>query len=129
MVLLRNENKNRLIEKGLTFIYENKERVRIIKNDTRGNSVPNKKFGPIIELDNQGNTIKETYSDCPMMILLYDENLFCLTCWNWTPGPGPGDFELYFDNEDLLIKFIESYYFGENKYFMDRLEYELRQQH
>ena len=46
-----------------------------------------------------------------------------LICWDWVPGPGPGDFEKTFFNEDEVVAFIVSYYFGKNEFFEARKKY------
>ncbi|MFK8010009.1 MAG: hypothetical protein AB8H03_26885 [Saprospiraceae bacterium] len=124
--MLKEKNKNKLIEKGLLLLFDNEKRARILKNNSQGNLIPNKIFGPIVEFDLNGNTVKEIFSNCPIMILRHEEESYRITCWSWVPGPGPGDFDLKFTNEDALIEFIESYYFGKNKYFTERLNHELK---
>lgn len=89
-----------------------------------GNSLPNWNSIPLITNDKNGNEIK-LISDCPHMWLWFKKENFQLICWDWVPGPGPGDFNLDFNDENELIEFILSYYFGSNKYFAQRLEHEL----
>jgi len=90
-----------------------------------GNSLPNYTSIPLVMMNKDGETESETISDCPTMMLWFEKNQYQLVCWEWVPGPGPGDFELNFKDENSVIDFIESYYFGENEYFKKRLEYEL----
>jgi len=40
------------------------------------------------------------------------------------PGPGSGDFELAFTEEEKAMEYILSYYFGENSYFEARKSFE-----
>lgn len=95
------------------------------KTGVTGNSIPNYRTIPVVTLDKNLETISEITSDCPTMLLWFQNNEYQLVCWDWVPGPGPGDFELTFDDENTVVAFIESYYFGENEYFKKRLAYEL----
>ncbi|NRB84933.1 MAG: hypothetical protein HRU49_14370 [Winogradskyella sp.] len=95
------------------------------KTGISGNSIPNYKTIPVVTMDKNGETKSEITSDCPTMMLWFEKNQYQLVCWDWVPGPGPGDFELNFKDENSVVDFIESYYFGKNEYFEKRLEYEL----
>ena len=90
-----------------------------------GISIPNYNSIPFVLVDKNFKTQSEIFSDCPSMTLWLEVDSYRLICWDWTPGPGPGDFELNFKDENSAIEFVESYYFGENEYFEKRLEYEM----
>ena len=82
-------------------------------------------LNPCRNNEHRWRTESEIISDCPTMVLWYEKKQYQLVCWDWIPGTGPGDFELNFKDEDSVVDFIESYYFGENEYFKKRLEYVL----
>ena len=77
-----------------------------------------------------GNFILEWRNDidseieCPAIELTIKEGKYVLELWDWTPGPGPGDFRLVLDNESDVLDFIDSYYYGSNNYFEERNSYE-----
>ncbi|WP_262151457.1 hypothetical protein [Chryseobacterium foetidum] len=66
---------------------------------------------------------QDLYSDCPIIQISKDKNSFSASCWDWVPGPGPGDFHIYFDSEDELTEFLIHYYFEKNEYFEARRKY------
>jgi hypothetical protein len=117
-------NKAQLQQAGLT-LFESENRCRIIKETgVPGNVLPGYKALPVICLDKKGDTINEIQSDCPSMPLFERKDHFELLCWDWVPGPGPGDFDKKFDDAGVLTAFILSYYFGVNEYFATRKVYE-----
>ncbi len=119
-------NKARLENMGL-IIYGREDRCFIIKKpNISGNSILNYKSLPILGLTEKYGV--EVISDCPVILLWFRETHFILTCQNFVPGPGPGDFAEEFLNEEKLIEFIISYYFGTNKYFEAIKNYEERNQ-
>lgn len=54
--------------------------------------------------------------DIPIELKIKSDNTFQLIRWEFIPGSGPGDFNLIFDTELDIVKFLESYYFGINIY-------------
>jgi hypothetical protein len=91
-----------------------------------GNSIPYFKSIPIVKMNEQGETVEEIQSDCPMLTIWFEGDQFKLQCWDWVPGPGPGDFVLGFDDEETLMEFVDSYYFGDNEYFNQKERYALQ---
>lgn len=53
----------------------------------------------------------------PMLELKKYDDKWVVEHWEYIPGPGPGDFTLYFDHEDDAIDFVYTYYFTDNEYF------------
>ncbi|WP_299675773.1 hypothetical protein [uncultured Tenacibaculum sp.] len=123
--MLSKNNIEKLEAQGLHLTCNHKRCFIIKKPEILGNSIPNYSTIPAIILDNDGKTKSEISSDCPALMLWFLKNQYQLVCSNWVPGPGPGDFSLDFENEEAVVDFIESYYFGDNTYFKELLEYEL----
>jgi hypothetical protein len=117
------KNSAHLEKKGLSLFVSNNWCSFLKEIGKPGNSIPNWTSIPIVEINQDAKVTKETVSDCPLMSLSYEEGIYRLRCWEWVPGPGPGDFELIFDNESAAFDFVESYYFGNNPYFQLKLDY------
>lgn len=96
------------------------------KIGAKGNLIPNFKGAPVIIYDKEMNVQEEVFSDCPKVSMKLEDNKFIVSVWDWVPGPGPGDFELSFDNEEEAVREARNYFFGESKYFKKRLEYHLQ---
>lgn len=112
-----------LQSKGINILGENS--LSIYKAIGKpGNSIPNWKSFPIVEIEEDGTVTNEIYSDCPILVLDKKGDKFSLIHWDWIPGPGPGDFELEFESETAVLAFIQSYFFEENEYFEARKNYE-----
>lgn len=59
---------------------------------------------------------KEYLSDCPKLGLLFEDGKYLLQCVNWTPGPGPGDFDLSFETAEAATEYALGYFFSPNIY-------------
>jgi hypothetical protein len=72
------------------------------------------------------NTEIVHYSDCPIISIMDNREgkPFRVQCWDWIPGPGPGDFELFFDTEEQALDCVLKYLFEENAFFNARRVYE-----
>lgn len=93
-----------------------------------GNSINGWLSSPVISFTDQSFThSEEERSDCPLLQLQYNAGTFSVICWNWVPGPGPGDFELEFGTEQDAVDYVLNYFFGENEYFEARKTWELKQ--
>lgn len=115
-------NKKRLEDLGL-IIWETDNRCFIYKKTgVPGNCLPRLLLFPLVDVETSVTT--ELESDCPTILFWLSENNYEVICWNWVPGPGPGDFELGFTSEESAIEFIISYYFEKNEYFEARRLYE-----
>lgn len=124
---LSKKNKNHLVKLGIVFNRDTGTHSFIYKKTGVGKTLPNFKRTALVTFTQNGE-IEETYpSDCPHMIIDYTSTGFILTCWDWVPGPGPGDFEKTFTSEDEMVAFIESYYFGYNPYFDERKKHQEKQ--
>ncbi len=118
--MLDNKNIDKLKSKGLKISGDNKSRLSIIKpKGLSGNFLPENKELKIPF----GFNDQDLYSDCPIIQISKDKNSFSASCWDWVPGPGPGDFHIYFDSEDELTEFLIHYYFEKNEYFEARRKY------
>ncbi|MCL9805477.1 hypothetical protein NAT51_08085 [Flavobacterium amniphilum] len=118
------QNKTTLEKSGIVVLENDNRCMLLKKTGINGNRLPNYRSIPIATLDENGEITEGLTSDCPVMNLWYNKDHFLLSCWNWVPGPGPGDFEKEFTDQDELVKFIISYYFGSNEYFEARKKYE-----
>ena len=99
--MLSKENIDKLSSKGLK-ISNGTNRISIIK--------PKGLFGNSLPENNQSKIIihfgeEEMFSDCPIMRVNKTDNKFTASCWDWAPGPGPGDFAKDFVTEDELVSF------------------------
>ena len=122
MQKLSEANKLYLESRGISFFEHHNRCMLVKKMGAEGNRIEGYSTLRIATVNDKGETISEIISDCPMMQLWYEENGFTLTCMDWVPGPGPGNFTLPFTSEAELMSFIESYYFGQNEYFEARKE-------
>ncbi|MDQ1097582.1 MULTISPECIES: hypothetical protein [Chryseobacterium] len=118
--MFQRENIEFLKSKGLKISGNEKDRISVIKpKGLSGNYLPENSISKIsIALEDE-----ELYSDCPIIQIYKNENIFSAKCWDWVPGPGPGDFVIDFDSEDKLIQFLIHYYFENNVYFEARKRY------
>lgn len=118
--MFNKENLEKLLLKGLKISSDGKTRISIIKpKGLNGNFLPeNNQSKILISLDDE-----DLYSDCPIIRISKNDNKFSAICWDWTPGPGPGDFIIDFNSEDELVNFLINYYYGENEYFEARKKY------
>ncbi|MBM7419262.1 MULTISPECIES: hypothetical protein [Chryseobacterium] len=118
--MLDKENIEKLKSKGLKISGDKKNKISIIKpKGLSGNFLPeNNRSKILISLEDEN-----LYSDCPIIWISKNKNNFSATCWDWVPGSGPGDFDIDFDSEDELIKFLINYYFEKNEYFEARKKY------
>lgn len=121
---ISDHNSEKLTDKGLR-IFGNKYRYSIIKpTGIEGNYIPKWESLPIITGYNEKSEVSEEYiSDCPSLSLWFVKNNWSVILHEWTPGPGPGDFNLEFENEDAAIDFILDYYFSDNIYFKEKKDY------
>ena len=126
MMHFSQKNKNLLIGLGLQLVGEEEDFILVKELGIEGNQIPNYFSLPIVQLNDALEVEQELISDCPIMDVKCTENAIILSCWEWVPGPGPGDFECSFTNEEEAIAFIRSYYFGENSYFEKRKAFEIK---
>ena len=122
---LSKEKIAQLKQKGV-HVFASSSRCMLLKDiNAEGNFIPNWTSIPcVIKINERGET-EEMISNCPILYVWNYEDKFELVCWNWVPGPGPGDFALEFFTEEDLFAFILSYFFGENEYFEARRKYEM----
>jgi hypothetical protein len=59
--------------------------------------------------------------DAPSCCVLHEKNTdnWTLQVWNWTPGPGPGDFRKQYQTLQEIIEAILEYYFGDPAWMCD----------
>lgn len=93
------------------------------KPGAAGNVLPGYKSSPVIVADEKMNVLENVYSDCPHVSVRHEDNKYIVSVWDWVPGPGPGDFETAFTNEDAAMDEVKSYFFGNNQNFKKRLEW------
>jgi hypothetical protein len=114
--------KQKLEALGLN-VWEANQRCLVYKTIGRpGNRLPRTLSSNFINVETHETTTIQT--DCLMIQFWPSPNKYELICWNWVPGPGPGDFDLAFPTEEEAITFIISYYCGQNDYFEARKKYE-----
>ena len=82
----------------------------------------------VIHLSANGQ-LKEVESFSALDSILYwdeDKQRWIFSVWEWTPGPGPGDFENYYTTLEEAVTDVEKYYFGDPKWMnpLDLKEYE-----
>ncbi|MFC6267705.1 hypothetical protein [Frigoriflavimonas asaccharolytica] len=68
------------------------------------------------ELDKIDGNYEKNWMEYPRLDLKRDGENYLLKKWDFTPGPGPGDFNLTFKNEVEVVDFIKSYFLGSNPY-------------
>lgn len=120
IIMLSIQNRELLKSKGLLASGNNENRLTVIKpKGIPGNSLPanNHSNIPIIWNDD------EILTDCPVIRLEKSNNKISVICWDWTPGPGPGDFCVDFESEDDAVIFLLNYYFENNDFFNARKQY------
>lgn len=110
---------------GLQLVGEEEDFILVKELGIGGNQIPNYFSMPILHLNEELEVEQELISDCPIMSVKCTDKAIELSCWEWIPGPGPGDFDLSFTDEEEAIAFIRSYYFGENSYFEKRKAFEI----
>ncbi len=109
-------------------VIEYQDRIVIVKPlDVIGNTIPNYQYTAISSLNEQLEVINEVVSDCPKMACCFGTEQITLSVWDWVPGPGPGDFELDFEDMKQVIPFIRSYFFENNLYFEQRKNHHLNE--
>ncbi|WP_080437162.1 CPCC family cysteine-rich protein [Burkholderia ubonensis] len=69
-----------------------------------------------------GHTRDDT--DAPVPTVWHASDRWNVSVWDWTPGPGPGDFVKQFADEDAAIDFIVHYFFGKTPEFSARLAHD-----
>jgi hypothetical protein len=72
-----------------------------------------------------GHTRNDT--DAPVPVVWHAADRWCVSVWDWAPGPGPGDFVKQFTDEDAAIQFIVQYFFDKTPEFSARLAHEDQQ--
>jgi hypothetical protein len=93
-----------------------------------GNSIKGWLSSPVISFTDKLLTQStELRSDCALLQLQFNDGKFSVVCWNWVPGPGPGDFELEFATEQAAVDYALNYFFGENEYFEAYKAWQLKQ--
>ncbi len=119
-MILKDNYRKKLVEKGLTLLESSKRCIFVKKKGIAGNFIPNWEGIPITKADENGEDINY---DCPILTAWLIDDEYELICWEWTPGPGPGDFRIKYKDQESLIEFVESYFFGDNKYFEEKKAY------
>lgn len=117
-------NTKKLTDRSLK-IFGDSNRYTILKPiDVKGNHIPKWESLPIItEYNEKSEVSKEYVSDAPPLSLWFIKNSWRVIHHDWVPGPGPGDFNIEFKNEDDAIDFIITYYFSDNIYFKEKKDY------
>ena len=104
------------------MIYDYGNHYALIKKiEAGGNAIPSMNRAPIVDISEEKD---DSLSDCPMLHLMLKGDQYEVSCWDWVPGPGPGDFCLPFSTENAAIDFVLTYFFEENPYFEARKVYE-----
>lgn len=124
--MLTPRNRKRLEESGVRIFNYSDMVILSKKIGSKGNSIPNFKTSPIVSFDKNLFVEEEVFSDCPKVSIRLINDEYVVSVWDWVPGPGPGDFELTFSNEELAIEEVWNYFFGDNHYFRKRLEYHIQ---
>jgi len=126
--MISDEHKNRFEKAGVS-IFENEHFLTFLKKmGTKGNKVPGYITSVISSVRGYNvESLIEINSDCPLVRIEMFEDQFIVSVWNWVPGPGPGDFEKVFETEDEATNFAWSYFFGNNEYFEQFLQYSLNE--
>ncbi len=124
--MLSEENRKKISDANIWIFDYNKMVILLKKRGSAGNVIPNWESGAIVKMDNQFNVIEEITSDCPKVSIQFENDHFLVSVWDWVPGPGPGDFELKFDTEEEAVDMAFQYFFTKNKYFEERLNYQLK---
>lgn len=63
-------------------------------------------------------------TDAPVPKVWHASDHWCVSVWDWAPGPGPGDFVKQFADENAAIDFIVQYFFGRTPEFAARRAHE-----
>jgi hypothetical protein len=118
--MLSLQNQEILKSKGLLISGNDENRITVIKpKGISGNFLPENNHTKIpIIWEN-----KEIFTDCPIIRLEKSNDKISVICWDWVPGPGPGDFYIDFELEKDAINFILNYYFENNDFFNIRKQY------
>jgi hypothetical protein len=121
---LNPENKKKAEALGLKLIEHAGYCVFIKPSGLSGNKLPFPSSFKLVNIID--NTEIVHYSDCPIISTMENREgkPFRVMCWNWVPGPGPGDFEKFFDTEEEALDCVLWYLFEENEYFNARKTYE-----
>lgn len=100
------------------WVFEYPAHYLLLKNpEAGGNVVKGMPHSVVTEFtDETLSEFKEYKSDCPKLGLVFEDGKYLLQCVNWTPGPGPGDFELTFETAEAAVTFALSYFFSPNIY-------------
>lgn len=108
---------HKLRSKGV-WVFEYPAHYLLLKKpEAGGNVVKGMPHSVVTEFtDETLSEFKEYKSDCPKLGLLFEDGKYLLQCVNWTPGPGPGDFELTFETAEAAVTFALSYFFSPNIY-------------
>lgn len=118
---------------------ESKGLVLFIKNDlvmvgkpmtTNGNCIEGKIWKPIHQFESIEGKLTEKENqfetNAPILGIFIEENGFKVQVWQWVPGPGPGDFELFVTNEDDVYAHTVHYFFEKNEHFEALKKYYLK---
>jgi hypothetical protein len=124
--MFSNQGREILEKKGLT-VRSFGNRGQIMKfGALAGNILPY--GGPkIVSVENGKEIHNQTEADSSIMNIFAEDGMFRAICWLWTPGPGPGDFDIMFNTEEEVISFILDYYFNpDNPYFVAISKYQIQ---
>ncbi|CAA7386143.1 hypothetical protein [Chryseobacterium fistulae] len=112
--MLAKQNQNILKAKGLVIYGNGENKLNILKpKGVPGNFLPEDKQSQIpIRWGN-----REFFTDSPVINIEKNEDIFSIICWDWTPGPGPGDFRIEVNSETEVVDFVINFYFEENIHF------------
>lgn len=95
-----------------------------------GNKINKWKSHPFFYTQSGTDNKTEYISDCPTVDIFFSDGQFGMSetfkimQWEWTPGPGPGDFVKGFNTVEETVEFIRSYFFEDNDLFNQRKKYE-----
>ncbi|MCA6363357.1 MAG: hypothetical protein IM638_09985 [Bacteroidetes bacterium] len=117
---------NNIRSKGV-WVFEYPTHYLLLKNpEAGGNSLNNLPAAVVAVFTGEMlSECKEYRSDCPQLGLLFEEGKYLLQCVNWTPGPGPGDFDLSFDTPEAAVEYALNYFFEKNPHFEALLAWHL----
>lgn len=117
-----------LASKQVQFFEANASCLLVKSIGADGNRIPGWKSSPVVMFTDATLTVsQEIVSDCPLLQVSLADEGYRLTCWNWVPGPGPGDFEQTYATEAELLEAILNYFFETNPYFEARKHWEMQQ--
>lgn len=122
MQKLSEETINILESKGLTLFGKTSESISVGKPiSVAGNCIEwdiRKPFIEYVEVEGNYQAVQGPFAtDAPILGIWIEKSGFRVSVWQWTPGPGPGDFDEKLNSEEEVVELVLDYFFGNNKYF------------